>query len=94
MFNSAVTASWNNRQYLQHFALQIMKENSVDWAKQSGVSPYYQSEIQFKDNTPYMLKSTFDNGKTPNSDLKNNLRSIEQMKVKLVSPSINVNQFS
>lgn len=87
------STTFQNREYLQHNANSIMKENATESYKETGANPYYDKLFSVPgDNIPYLLKSSFDNGKFgrtyPNSDLKNNYRSKQQKSIRLISPLV------
>ena len=72
-----ITSNWKYRQYIQKNAQQIMKYNSMSAIYASGNNPYAN-----------------DSGYTrPVSDLKDNYLQQEQMKMRMVAPSINTKFF-
>jgi hypothetical protein len=95
--NEGINNNWNYRQYLQNHGLQIMKYNSEESCYELGLNPHYSTNSTPSSNVPYTFKSTFDTGRPGygycNSDLKNPYLSREQLNSRLISPSINVNNF-
>jgi hypothetical protein len=95
--NEGINNNWNYRQYLQNHGLQIMKYNSEESCYELGLNPHYSTNSTPSSNVPYTFKSTFDTGRPGygycNSDLKNPYLSREQLNARLISPSINVNNF-
>ena len=72
-----ITSNWKYRQYIQKNAQQIMKYNSMSAIYASGNNTYAN-----------------DSGYTrPVSDLKDNYLQQEQMKMRMVAPSINTKFF-
>ena len=95
--NEGINNNWNYRQYLQKHGLQIMKYNNEESCYELGLNPHYNTNSTPSSNVPYTFKSTFDTS-TPgfgycNSDLKNPYLSREQLNSRLISPSINVQNF-
>lgn len=95
--NEGINNNWNYRQYLQKHGLQIMKYNSEESCYELGLNSYYSTGSTPSSNVPYSFKNTFDTGRPGygycNSDLKNPYLSREQLNARLISPSINVNNF-
>jgi hypothetical protein len=95
--NEGINNNWNYRQYLQNHGLQIMKYNSEESCYELGLNPHYSTNSTPSSNVPYTFKSTFDTGSPGygycNSDLKNPYLSREQLNSRLISPSINVQNF-
>jgi len=95
--NEGINNNWNYRQYLQKHGLQIMKYNNEESCYELGLNSHYNTNNTPSSNVPYTFKSTFDTS-TPgygycNSDLKNPYISREQLNARLISPSINVQNF-
>jgi len=95
--NQGIQSNWQYRQYLQHNANQIMNYNNMESCYELGLDPHVQTGNTPSSNVPYKFKSTFDTGKPGygycNSDLKNPYLSREQLNARMISPSINPNNF-
>ena len=88
-----INNNWNYRQYLQKNGLKIMQYNNSEACYDLGLDPHVQTGKTPSNNVPFQFKSTFDTS-TPgfgycNSDLKNPYLSKEQLNARLISPSIN-----
>lgn len=95
--NEGINSNWNYRQYLQNHGLQIMKYNNEESCYELGLNSHISTNNTPSSNVPYTFKSTFDTS-TPgygycNSDLKNPYLSRQQLNARLISPSINVQNF-
>jgi hypothetical protein len=93
-----IRSNWSYRQYLQKNGKQIMKFNSQEACYDLGLDPHYYSDKTPSSNVPYTFRGTFDTSKPGfgycNSDLKNPYLSREQLNSRLVSPSINPENFN
>lgn len=91
-----IKTNWDYRQYMQRNGLQIMKYNTVDACSELGLDPHTVTSGP-KTNVPFMYKSPFDANKPSfgynQSDLKTPYLSREQLNMRLVSPSINTENF-
>jgi len=95
-----IKSNWQYRQYMQHNGLQIMKYNNLEYCYDMGLPTNNSTDINpisTITNVPFLYKSSFDNSKPGfgynNSDLKNPYLSREQLNARMVSPSINPNNF-
>lgn len=90
-----ITSNWKYRQYMQKNANQIMKYNTMQSIYTSGNNPYTLLNTETTENTPYLYKSVHDTSSPAygfrNSDLKQDYMTKEQMKAKMVAPSIPTN---
>jgi hypothetical protein len=88
-----IQSNWQYRQYLQNNGLQVMNYNSMESCYTLGIDPHVKSDRTPSDNVPYKFKNTFDTSKPGfgycNSDLKNPYLTAEQLNARLISPSIN-----
>jgi hypothetical protein len=95
--NTGIQSNWNYRQYMQKNANQIMKYNTMQSIYSSGNNPYTLLNNETTNNTPYLYKSLHDTNNPPvgfsNSDLKRDYMLKEQMKTRMVAPSISTEQF-
>lgn len=74
--DAGITSNWKYRQYIQQNANQIMKFNTMQSITDSG-------------NNPYSILTTPDsNHSKMGSDLKQDYMKKEQMKSRMISPSI------
>jgi len=93
-----IYSNWQYRQYLQKNGLQIMNYNNEEACYTLGLDPHVNNDKTPSDNVPYTFKGTFDSSKPGfgycNSDLKNPYLSREQLNSRLVSPSINPENFN
>ena len=92
--DSNITSSWKYRQYMQKNANDIMKYNTMQTINASGNNPYTLLNTQPTQNTPYLYNSVHPaQNSIPyrNSDLKQNYITKEQMKSRMISPSIPTN---
>ena len=93
-----IQSNWGYRKYLQNNGLQIMNYNNQEACYALGLDPHVNSDKTPTDNVPFTFKGTFDTGKPGfgycNSDLKNPYLSREQLNSRLISPSINPNNFN
>ena len=89
--------NWQYRQYIQKNANEIMKYNTMQSINASGNNPYTLLNTNPTQNTPYLYNSLHSaENSIPaygfrNSDLKQNYMTKEQMKARMISPSISTN---
>ena len=89
--------NWQYRQYIQKNANEIMKYNTMQSINASGNNPYTLLNTNPTQNTPYLYNSLHPaQNSIPaygfrNSDLKQNYMTKEQMKARMISPSISTN---
>jgi len=92
---SGINSNWKYRQYMQKNSNQIMKYNTMQSIYESGNNPYTLLNTNPTNNTPYLYKSTHDTSKPEyelnHSDLKQDYIVKEQMKARMISPSIPTN---
>jgi len=92
-----IKTNWDYRQYMQRNGLQIMKYNTTEACNDLGLESHTVTSSGPKTNVPFTYKSSFDT-RTPHfgynqSDLKTPYLSREQLNMRLVSPSINTENF-
>ena len=92
-----IQSNWQYRQYLQNNGLQVMNYNSMESCYTLGLDPHVKSDRTPSDNVPYKFKNTFDTSKPGfgycNSDLKSPYLTAEQLNARLISPSINPDNY-
>jgi hypothetical protein len=96
LVDTGIQSNWKYRQYMQKNASHIMKYNTMENIYESGNNPYPTLNTQPTNKQPYLLNGIHDNNKPQglnivNSDLKQNYLTKEQMKARMISPSIPVN---
>ena len=93
--NSGINSNWGYREYMQKNANQIMKYNTMQTIYTSGNNPYTVLNTNPTNNTPYLYNSVHDNNNPlygfRNSDLKQDYTKKEQIKSRMISPSIPTN---
>ena len=93
--DAGLTTNWKYRQYMQNNAQDIMKYNTMETFQASGNNPYIIQDNVQTENSPYLFNSVHDVNNSPidvnNSDLKRDYMKQEQMKVRMVAPSISLN---
>lgn len=92
-----IKSNWDYRQYMQRNGLQIMQYNTTESCNELGLESQTVTSSGSKTNVPFTYKSSFDT-RTPQfgynqSDLKTPYLSREQLNMRLVSPSINTENF-
>lgn len=92
---SGISSNWKYRQYMQKNANQIMKYNSMESIYTSGNNPYTVLNTEPTNKSPYLYNSIHDTNNPAygfrNSDLKQDYTTKQQMKAKMISPSIPTN---
>jgi hypothetical protein len=83
--------NWQYRQYIQKNANEIMKYNTMQSINASGNNPYTLVNTAPTQNTPYLYNSLHPAQNSIPSDLKQNYMTKEQMKARMISPSISTN---
>lgn len=95
LIDSNINSNWKYRQYAQNNAKQIMKFNTMQTINDSGNNPYTILNTTSSDNSPHLYNSIHDNNNPSygfrNSDLKQDYMKKQQMKAKMVAPSISTN---
>jgi hypothetical protein len=93
--DTKINTNWQYRQYIQKNANDIMKYNTMQSINASGNNPYTLLNTKPIQNTPYLYNSIYDTSVPAygfkNSDLKQNYMTKEQIKSRMVSPSIPTN---
>ena len=92
--DAEILTNWQYRQYMQKNANDIMKFNAMQTIYDSGNNPYTLLNTKPTQNTPYLYNSVHPaQNSIPyrNSDLKQNYITKEQMKSRMISPSISTN---
>jgi hypothetical protein len=96
--DSNITSNWNYRQYMQKNATQIMKYNSMQSIHASGNNPYTVSNTEPVQKTPFIYTSIHDTNEPlcgyKNTDLKQEFVKSQQMKSRLIAPSIPTSLFN
>jgi hypothetical protein len=95
--DSGINSNWKYRQYIQKNANEIMKYNTMQYINASGNNPYTLLNTETVGNTPYLYNSVHDTNKPlygfRDSDLKQDYISKEQIKSRMIAPSISTNFF-
>ena len=93
--DSSITSNWKYRQYMEKNANDIMKYNTMQSINSSGNNPYTILNTQPTGNTPYLYKSIHSSINPSygfrNSDLKQDYMNKEQLKSRMVAPTIPTN---
>jgi hypothetical protein len=93
--DSGISSNWSYRQYMQKNANQIMKYNTMQTINNSGNNPYSVLNTAGTNPNPHLYTSTHDTSNPAygfrNSDLKQDYTTKQQMKAKMISPSIPTN---
>lgn len=88
-----ITNNWKYRQYLQNHGAKIMNYNNMEACYDLGLDPHVKTDRTPSDNVPFKFKGIFDKSKPGygycNSDLKNPYLTSEQLNSRLISPTIN-----
>jgi hypothetical protein len=95
--SESITSNWEYRKYMQSNGLNVMKYNYLSSSSELGITPNSNMNTTSSLNVPYLYKNRFDNS-TPsygysNSDLKNPYLSRQQLNSRIISPSININEY-
>lgn len=95
LHETSISSNWKYRQYMQKNANQIMKYNSMESIYASGNNPYTVLNTTPTNKSPYLYNSIHDTNNPiygfRNSDLKQDYMSKQQIKAKMISPSIPTN---
>lgn len=95
LVEAGISSNWKYREYMQKNANQIMKYNTMETIYASGNNPYTVLNTNPTNKSPYLYNSIHDTSNPAygfrNSDLKQDYMSKQQMKAKMVSPSIPTN---
>jgi hypothetical protein len=90
--NKMELTNWKYRQYIQKNANDIMKHNSMEYINASGNNPYTLINNKPVEHTPYLYANLYDTSQPKcgyrNTDLKQAYMKKEQMKARMVAPSI------
>ena len=94
---SGITSNWKYRQYMQKNAQQIMKYNTKESIYDSGNNPYTTLGTNNAGSNPFLYTSIHDNNAPlygyTTSDLKQDYLKQQQMKSRMVAPSLPTNAF-
>jgi hypothetical protein len=93
--DSNISSNWKYRQYMQKNASHIMKYNTMESIYSSGNNPYTINNTEPTNKTPYLYTS-LQNTSSPayglrNSDLKQDYMTKENMRFRMVAPTIPTN---
>ena len=92
-----ITSNWAYRQFLQHNSGQIRNYNNLEACYELGLDPHVHTGTTPSSNVPHKFKSIYDTSRPGygycNSDLKNPYLTSEQLNARMVSPSINPDNF-
>jgi len=94
LVDTGIKTNWQYRQYIQKNANNIMKFNTMQSINESGNNPYTVLNTKPVQNTPYLYNSIHtEQNSLPyrNSDIKQNYMTKEQMRARMISPSISTN---
>jgi hypothetical protein len=95
LVEGGISSNWKYREYMQKNANQIMKYNTMESIYTSGNNPYTVLNTAPTNKSPYLYSSNYDTSNPAygfrNSDLKQEYMTKQQMKAKMVSPSIPTN---
>jgi len=93
--DTGINSNWNYRQYMQKNAKDIMKFNTMQSINDSGNNPYTILNTRPTENTPHLYRSLHDTSNPPygfrDSDLRQEFLSKQQLKARMISPSIPTN---
>ena len=93
--DAGISSNWKYRQYIQKNANEIMKFNTMQSINASGNNPYTVLNTKTVGNTPYLYSSVHDTSKPEygfiNSDLKQDYMTKQQMRSRMVAPTIPTN---
>jgi len=93
-----INTNWNYRQYLQKNAISIMNYNNVESCYELGLDPHTKTDRTPSENVPFKFNGIFDRSRPGygycNSDLKNPYLTSEQLNSRLISPSINTENYN
>lgn len=93
----SISSNWEYRKYMQSNGLNVMKYNYLSSSSELGITPNSNTNTKSSLNVPYLYKNRFDNSIPSygysNSDLKNPYLSRQQLNSRIISPSININEY-
>jgi hypothetical protein len=93
--NTGITSNWKYRQYIQKNGNDIMKYNTMQSINSSGNNPYTIVNTNITENKPFLYNSLHDTNNPSygfrNSDLKQDYMKKEQIKSRMIAPSISTN---
>jgi hypothetical protein len=93
----SISSNWEYRKYMQSNGLNIMKYNYLSSSSELGITPNTTTNTKSSLNVPFLYKNRFDNGKPSygysDSDLKNPYLSRQELNSRIISPSININEY-
>lgn len=92
-----IYSNWDYRKYMQINGLNIMKYNYLSSSSVIGLNQYNNTNTSSSLNVPFLYKNRFDNRRPTygysNSDLKNPYLSRQQLNSRIISPTININEY-
>jgi len=95
--DAKIQSNWDYRQYLQNNALQIMQYNTAESVYATGINSSSAINTTGTSNVPFLFSGTNDTRKPAigynNNDLKNPYLTREALNARMISPSINTNNF-
>ena len=90
--DTGIQTNWKYRQYMQKNANQIMKYNTMESIYTSGNNPYTVVNNEPTNKSPFLYTSIHQTNNPAygfrNSDLKQSYTSKQQVKAKMIAPSI------
>jgi hypothetical protein len=91
-----IQSNWKYRQYMQQNANEIMKYNTMQSIHASGNNPYSLLNTDTIHQTPHVYRSIHDTSHPPcgfiQTDLKQEFINKQQLKSRMVAPSISTQQ--
>ena len=95
--DTGISSNWKYRQYMQQNAKDIMKYNTMQSIYTSGNNPYTLQNTEQTNTSPFLYNSVHDSNNPSygyrNSDLKQDYMTKEQMRSRMVAPSISTEFF-
>jgi hypothetical protein len=92
-----ISSNWEYRKYMQRNGLNIMKYNYLSSSNELGITPNTTKNTTSSINAPFLYKNKFDDSEPSygysNSDLKTPYLSRQQLNSRIISPSININEY-
>jgi hypothetical protein len=93
--DTGINSNWNYRKYIQKNANDIMKYNTMQAINTSGNNPYTVLNTNTVNNAPHLYSSIHDTNNPPYgyrvSDLRTDFLTKQQIKARMISPSIPTN---
>ena len=92
-----ITSNWKYRRYIQSNAKHIMKYNSMEYFYASGNNPYTITNNESNSNVPFLFSSIYDQNEPEygftDSDLKKSFLKSQQIKGRMIAPTIPTQNF-